>query len=246
MKSKEDVINWMFIFLPVIIFPILFKELFSDGKSDILISATGGMIGGMVGFGIQSLIIKKSNIFKIISLTIMFTVPLLSLIVIHNNSKISDKELLEGDWIAQKIGNIEFHNPDKLNFQPNEIPESVKWFYSKMNIYSDEGKERITYFLETKILIDTVLIENTYSGALEGMLKNLNVKIEDIELEVFIADEEEISAMFTFNLNKEVVNGYGYMYKKDEALESIWLMPLKRGFTTDYIDEFDAGIFPDY
>ena len=246
MKSKEDVINWMFIFLPVIIFPILFKELFSYGKSDMIISALGGMIGGMIGFGIQSLIIKKSNLFKIIWLTIMFSVPLIALIIIQKNSNFSDKELLEEEWITQKIGNIEFHNPNKLNLQPNEIPESVKWFYSKMNIYSDEGKERITSFLETKILIDTVLIENTYSGALKGMLKNLKIKIEDIELEVFIADEEEISAMFTFNLNKEVVNGYGYMYKKNEVLESIWLMPLKRGFSTDYIEEFDAGIFPDY
>jgi hypothetical protein len=36
------------------------------------------------------------------------------------------------------------------------------------------------------------------------------------------------------------------MYKNENTLESIWLMPLERGFSKDYIEEFEAGIFPEY
>jgi hypothetical protein len=70
--------------------------------------------------------------------------------------------------------------------------------------------------------------------------------MDEVELEVFDADEEEVSSMFSFKLNGEKVYGYGFMYLNKDRLESIWLMPLKRGFSKDYIEEFDEGIMPDY
>ena len=141
---------------------------------------------------------------------------------------------------------IEFDSPTKLELRTSEVPESVKWFYSEMNLYSDEGPERITSFMKTKILIDTLSIENAYSGALEGMLNKIDVNMEEVELEVFGADKEEVSSMFSFFLNGEKVNGYGFMYMNKDRLESIWLRPLKKGFSKDYIEEFEEGIYPDY
>jgi hypothetical protein len=162
------------------------------------------------------------------------------------SSKPTDTEILDEEWTTQKIGMIEFDSPTKLELQTSKIPESVKWFYSEMNLYSDEGTDRITSFMESKILIDTLTIENAYSGALEGMLNKLNVNLDNVELEVFGADEEEVSSMFSFELNGDQVNGYGFMYMNKDKLESIWLMPIKRGFSKDYIEEFEAGIIPDY
>jgi hypothetical protein len=115
-----------------------------------------------------------------------------------------------------------------------------------MNLYSDEGSERITSFLQSKILIDTLTIQYAFSVSLEAMLQKMKVDLNDLELKVFLADEEEISTMFSFNLNGAKVNGYGYMYMTENSLESIWLIPLERGFSKDYIEEFEAGITPEY
>ena len=78
------------------------------------------------------------------------------------------------------------------------------------------------------------------------MFKKIKVNIEDVEFKTFEADEEEISSMFSFNLGKVKLNGYGFMYMKKNKLECIWLMPIKRGFSKDYIEEFEVGIIPDY
>ena len=115
-----------------------------------------------------------------------------------------------------------------------------------MNLYSDQGKDRITSFLETRFLVDTISIENAYSTTLEAMLNELNINLDDVELEISGADYEEVSASFSFLLNGEKVNGYGFMYMNKDRLESLWLIPLERGFSKDYIEEFEAGIFLDY
>jgi hypothetical protein len=124
--------------------------------------------------------------------------------------------------------------------------ESAKWFYSELEIYSDENKDRITSFMKTKILLDTITVDAAFSYSLEGMLGVMEVNKEEVDLEVFVSDDEEFSAMFTFKINNKKVNGFGFMFLQNRSLESIWLMPLKRGFTKDYIEEFADGIIPDY
>jgi hypothetical protein len=230
--------------LPVVILMNAGNELTDDGGMRVLYAGVFGGIGGLVGFTANHLTKDKKRLTKI--LTSVLILLSCGLTIFFLTSKPSDAEILDKEWITQKIGMIEFDSPTKLELQTSEVPESVKWFYSEMNLYSDEGTERLTSFIKTKILIDTLTIENAYSGALEGMLNKLNVNIDKVELEVFVADEEEVSSMFSFELNGKKVNGYGFMYMNKDRLESIWLMPLKRGYSKDYIEEFEARIIPDY
>ncbi len=230
--------------LPVVILMNAGNEFTDDGGMRVLYAGVFGGIGGLIGFGANYLTKDKSRLVKI--LTSAAIVLNCGLILFFLSSKPTDAEILDEEWTTQKIGMIEFDSPTKLELQTSKIPETVQWFYSEMNLYSDEGIDRITSFMETKILIDTLAIENSYSSALEGMLNKLNVNMDEVELEVFGADEEEVSSMFSFELKGEKVNGYGFMYRNKERLESIWLMPLKRGFSKDYIEEFEAGIIPDY
>jgi hypothetical protein len=230
--------------LPVVILMNAGNELTDDSGMRVLYAGAFGGIGGLIGFAAYYLTKDKSRLVKI--LTSVLIVLSCGLTIFFLSSKPTDAEILDKEWATQKIGMIEFDSPTKLELQTSEIPESVKWFYSEMNLYSDEGKDRLTSFMKTKILIDTLTIDNAYSGALEGMLNKLDVDMDNVELEVFGADDEEVSSMFSFELNGEKVNGYGFMYMNKERLESIWLMPLKRGFSKDYIEEFEAGIIPDY
>lgn len=244
-KIDENEI-WILVMIisPVIILMNAGNELTDHSGISILYSGIFSSLGGLIG-GLASYLTKDKNrivkVFATITLIVVsgLTISLLS-------SKPSDTEIINQVWITQKIGSIEFDSPTKLSLQLSEIPESVKWFYNEMNFYSDEGSERIISFLQTKILVDTLSIDEAFSGALEGMLKKMEVKMEDVELDVFGADKLEVSCMFSFNLNGEKVNGYGFMYMNKDILESIWLMPIKRGFSKDYIEEFEAGIIPDY
>lgn len=230
--------------LPVVILMNAGNELTDDSGMRVLYAGVFGGIGGLIGFVANYLTKDKSRLMKI--LTSVLIVLSCGLTIFFLESEPTDAEILNKEWTTQKIGLIEFDSPTKVELQSSEIPESVKWFYSEMSLYSDEGKDRLTSFMKTKILIDTLTIDNAYSGALEGMLNKLDVNMDNVELEVFGADEEEVSSMFSFELNGEKVNGYGFMYMNNDRLESIWLMPLKRGFSKDYIEEFEAGIMPSY
>jgi hypothetical protein len=230
--------------LPVVILMNVGNELTDDSGMRILYAGVFGGLGGLIGFGADFLTKDKNRIIKIF--TTICIIAICGLTIYLLSSKPSDSALLKQEWVTQKIGKIEFESPTKLKLLTNEIPESVKWLYSEVNLYADGGVERVTSFLQTKIQIDTFSIENAFSSSLEGMLKKMNIDIENLELEVFNADEKEVSSMFSFNLNGEKVNGYGFMYMNRNFLESIWLLPVKRGFSKDYIEEFEAGIFPDY
>jgi hypothetical protein len=230
--------------LPVVILMNAGNELTDDSGMRVLYAGVFGGLGGLIGFVSNYLTKEKSRISKIFTTISLIAISGLTIYLL--SSKPSDTEILNQEWVTQKIGKIEFDSPTKLTLLNTEIPESAKWFYSEMNLYSDEGSERMTSFLQTKILIDTLSVEDAYSGALEGMLQKMKVNMEDVELKVFGADEEEVSSMFSFNLNSIKIYGYGFMYKNENTLESIWLMPLERGFSKDYIEEFEAGIFPEY
>lgn len=242
--DENQIWTMVMMVLPVVILMNAGNELTDDSAMRVLYAGAFGGIGGLIGFSAIYLTKDKNRLVKI--LTSVLIVLSCGIAIFFLSSKPTDAEILDKEWITQKIGMLEFDSPTKLELQVSEVPESVKWFYSELDLYSDEQTDRITSFMKTKILIDTLSIENAYSGALEGMLKKLNVNMDEVELEVFGADEEEVSSMFSFDLNGKKVNGYGFMYMNKDRLESIWLMPLKRGFSKDYIEEFEAGILPDY
>ena len=215
-----------------------------NGEFKLLYSALFGGIGAVLGYGIYYFVKEKSKGFKIASAAGLFAIGVIALYLAV--SKPTDNEILNREWLTQTIGEVQFDSPEKLTLQTAEIPEATEWFYKDLKMYSDRNNERLTTFMDSRVKVDTLSIADAYSSALEGMLKKHNVKPEELKLETFSANEEEISAMFTFNLNGEMVNGYGHMFKKGEVLSSIWLMPIKRGFSKEYIEEFESGISPNY
>ena len=96
--------------------------------------------------------------------------------------------------------------------------------------------------MSSKIKVDTMPMEHLFSNALTGMLTKLQFDLNKFEFESIETDGQEISSRFSVEINGEKANGYGYMFKKDKNLESAWLIPIKRGFSKEYIEEFEAGI----
>ncbi|WP_210466449.1 hypothetical protein [Rufibacter roseolus] len=243
--NKEEQTWWgVFLVIPMIFGYNLADALAPDDKTEFLYAALFGGAGALMGAGIYYLMKDKSKGLKIASATGLFAVGILALY--WAVSQPTDEEILNTDWVTQTIGEVQFDSPEKLTLRTSEIPASAKWFYKEMKLYSDGKNDRLTTFLDSKITVDTLAIADAYSNALESMLKKHSINPAKLKLKTFSSDEEEISAMFTFDLNGETVNGYGHMFKKGEVLESVWLMPVTKGFSKEYIEEFEAGIIPNY
>ncbi len=228
--------------IPIVILGNAGNELGIEGVSRVLISAILSGIGGSLGFATSYFVKDKSRMVKLLStigLTLFSLIPVFYFVS-------SESDLQHDDWITQKIGHIEFDAPSKLQKVNVSIPESAQWFYDELAIYSTTEDGRSISFIESTIKIDTLSVENAFSMALGGMLNKIDVDVSDIRLEVFFSDEEEVSSMFSVSLNGTKLNGYGYMLKLNNSLESIWLLPLDKGFSREYIEEFELGIITDY
>lgn len=244
MNKEDQIWQGVFLTIPTVFAYNLANDIAPDNQTSILYAMLFGGIGAMVGYGLFYFLKNKSKLIKVLSLAGFIIAAFLTVFLL--SAKPSDEEILKGKWITQTIGEVQFDNPKELTLTSSEIPESVKWYYKELKTYSDSNQDRITIFLDSKIATDTIPIIESYSSYLEGMLQKQGVNEETFKIEPIISDKEEISAKFTFELNGKVVNGYGYMFKKGEILESIWLMPIKEGFSDEYIEEFEAGIFPNY
>lgn len=233
-----------------IIFPIMLlmrigSELSEDIINSTLFGTLFGGIGGLIGFTGYYIAKSKARIFKIVSSITVLIISIAILVISLPSSK-TDQEIIKQDWISHKLGDIEFESPKKLTLLNNEVPASINWFYKELSIYSDDNDERLTSFIKSKITVDTFKIEDAFSVTIDQMLKSAHENFENFELDVFNMDSNEISSMFSFTVNQQKMNGYGYMFKNDKKLESIWLIPLLKGFSKEYIEEFEAGIFVDY
>jgi hypothetical protein len=244
MNKEEQTWQGIFLVIPVILGYTLADTLAADGQMKLLYGALFSGAGAMVGAGIYYLIREKGRGYKIALAAVLLAVGILAPYIV--TSEPTDEEILKREWSTQTIGQVQFDSPEKLTLITAEIPDSAKWFYKELKMYSNENRERLITFIDSRITVDTLSIVDAYSSLLERLLVQHDLNPEKLNLETFSANEEEISAMFTFDLKGKSVSGYGYMFKKGEVLESIWLIPITKGFSRELIEEFEAGIYPNY
>jgi len=226
------------------VFLMLLGNDFIESNMRVLISGLLAGVGGMLGFIAYYFTKDKSRKIKIFTSIILLLGCFIPLYFLSSNP--SDADLLKQNWITQKIGNIEFDSPYKLKLQSEKIPESVEWFYEELKLFSDTQNGRSISFVQSKIKNDTLNVEDVFSMSLEGMLSKLHINMENVEMNIYEMDYEEISTRFSFKLNNQIVHGYAYVFMKENYVENLWLLPVNRGFSIDFIDEFEAGIFHDY
>lgn len=244
-KEREEQI-WLSVMLmvPVIVGGSIGGEVTSNSGLSMLYAGLYGGLGGAIGYGAYFFCKNKGFLAKLTAAVALIAVSGIALFLLI--SVPSDEEFIDQEWVLQRIGTIEFETPVELQLDSDEVPEQVKFFYEELKIYSDGDNERITSFIQAKTTTDTMAIERSFSGGLEGMLGKMNVDLDGVEIEFLVADEEEISAIFDFDLNGKRMKGFGFMFKKGKVLDALWLLPLKRSFSEEYIENFELGILPDY
>jgi hypothetical protein len=242
-ESNKDQI-WLTVFITVPV--ILLGKLGGDvskllGINSILTSALLGGIGALIGYGLRMATEKLSTIIKVSILIGLFVV--FGVVVRIFLAPKTDEQLLSSEWNEQKIGTISFAYPDELKLSSTSIPEGTESIYSKLEIYSDGGEDRVMSFIYSELLTDSLVLENTFSGSLEAMLKSIGV--EDVQLVDSYIDEQEVVSKFSFQRNSKELLGFGYMRLVERQLQSIWLLPVTRTFSEDFLNKFEAKLEPE-
>lgn len=243
--DENELWKMIMMILPIVILMNAGDEISNDATTRVLYGGLFGAIGAIMGLFANYITKDNNRIVKILTTVGLLLMSGFIIFLLSSYSIPTDSELIERDWITQKIGGIEFDSPTKLELVSDEIPENAKWFYDEMKLYSDSNKDRLTVFYQLKIKLDTFKIEDGFYGTLEGFMEKMEVEADDLDFEIFESDEGILSAQFSFLLDQVHVNGYGFTYLKGKNLESIWLIPIERGFSEAFIDKFDLGIYPD-
>jgi len=237
--NSEQIWMIVFIVLPTTLIANLGSEFAPETQMSVLYSGLFGGLGGLFGFLLHSLTKNKTAVIK--SITLVLTVVILGFTIRTITAKPTDEQLISTDWTQQQIGSISFESPTKLNLTTSSIPEGTEQFYNSLEVYTDGNNDRLTSFINATILLDTLDLANSFGESLEGMLNNIGITEVEL-LDNHYMDTEEVASKFKFRINDEEVIGFGYMRNVGRTLQSIWLLPIKQGFSLEYIDKFENSI----
>ncbi len=247
-ENPQQTMPWdlIFILCPTILLSLLAKELFARElfTGSLIYSALGAIVGGGIGLGASFLVKNQSNLVKTLA-AVGLIAGILGIAVLIAPTA-TDAQLIEQEWVEQSIGLLEFETPIPLEQISIDIPDSISSFVNKMNAYSDNQEGRVTYLVDYEFKTDTLSLEKGFAGALQFMMDRHADNAQNLQVEDSYQDEEEIFGTIAFELDGKPVKGYGHAVKDSNAFTIIWLFPITRGFSEEYIDWFADSVFPAY
>jgi hypothetical protein len=230
-EEKTNIWKLLFILFPAILFGKI-TEILVD--KNIVFTFIFTIIGVLLGFLIHFLTKKKNLIIKIISLIIIIGIPI-SILAWNLESE------LEKEWSRQNINKIEFCSPNKLKLVRSEIPENIKDYFNKFEIYNDGKKDKSIILFATELKDEDIDLKDYF----EQYLESFKLKIPDLKtIEITKQNESEtdIHAKFNFITKKDSLKGYSRFIKENRNLNMFWLIPFTKSYSKKYIEKFDKNI----
>lgn len=238
-SNKEQIWLSVFTVIPVITLGNLGGDLSKIlGLNSIMLSAILGGTGGIVGYGLYFFTKHLNTVIKVSTLIALFAVLGIGVRVLLTQP--TDEELVDQEWIGQNIGTVSFSSPKELQIQNSEIPANAAHVYETLQIYTDKQDDRITMFMYADLKTDSLILADSFGGSLEGMLNNIGV--DDVELLETYNDETEVVTKLKYERNSKELLGFGFMRLSERKLQAIWLMPVTRTFSNEYIDKFKSAL----
>ena len=230
-EQKTNIWKLLFIIAPAILFGNI-AEILNDKNIAFTVGLT--IIGVSLGFLAHYLTQKKTLAIKIIAIGILIVIPL-SIIAFNVENE------LEKKWSNQTINTIEFSSPTELKLINSDIPENLKEYYNKLEIYNDGKKDKSIILYAIELKDENIDLKNYFEQYLESFkVKISNIKTVDIIEQ--IESENDILTKFKFNTKNETLNGYSRFIKKDRNLNMFWLVPFSKSYTEKYIEKFNKNI----
>ena len=233
-EEKTDFWKLIFIIIPAILFGKI-ANLFID--KNIAYTVTFTILGIGLGYLLYFLSKNKPLTIKIICLTILLIIP-------FSSTFLSNKTQREKEWIVQKIDNIEFSSPFKVNLIDSQIPDELKEDYNKLNIYSDNKKEKSTIIYSIEISNNEIDLESYFNEYLESFKTGIS-DLENIEVkknENKNSENNFIAKLKFIKPNTKPLNGFCRLIKRNNSINLFWLIPLSKGYPEKYIEKFNKSI----
>jgi hypothetical protein len=169
---------------------------------------------------------------KIVALVIIFIGVVAFILFLKNISGFFNGS------IPHKVEGLSFEATRELELiNSGELPG-----LKNINLFSDQDKEHLTYCLIANTTNDSASIVDAYSLALEGLLSRHNIDPENLKMDDITVDGTEMAAIFSYDIKRKPVLGFGFLRYSKNKIESLWLVPVTKGFDSDYIAEFKEGI----
>ena len=237
-KKFDENIIWMigFVIVPfVLLRPIVGDLLMGNAKSmgSIILSA----VGGMIGMGVFQLTATKDRKTKIIAMTAMLAI-LMALVVIARRKE-NDDDLVSDNWELQHIGALEFETPNELK---RISAPSTGELFATPQLYTFNDGDRIISAYSATLKSDSTSIVDAFTAVMEQSLLSMNIDLNSVEMDDINADENTLSTKFSIPSGDTTLLGFGYLFKHQTMIESLWLFPLRKGFSESYIKKFKEGI----
>lgn len=186
---------------------------------------------------------KSFDLKKLISFVIPAVTVILALMLVFKvvTKPPTEQEIVEGDWKSEELTMIRFDTPDALDSNEKETID-LSTLYAMVDIISDGNNERLTYGIEGTLHADTISTARAFYDGLEAILLKRSVDLNKLQLDNINVSENEMSATYSFYIGEKRVLGFGYLLRDRNKAESLWLVPVSSGFSSEYIKKFEKRI----
>lgn len=239
-KFDPEQIWFMLFLLP----GIILGQIANINESGLDAAINAGLYGGIsaaIGLGFYSLVKKQIIAVKAISLAGLYFVTFFGAIIL-NDSLENDKQIISKPWKVQSFGAFSFESPENLKHLDFKLSEDLKVFYKYLDSYSDENLKRLTNYFKGEILIDSIDFYGAFEGSFSDMLTEVNIDLNNVHLDYIEESRNFLSAISVIEKGQDTIYGYGCMYFDYPKLESVWLIPRRKGFSVEYIEKFQSSI----
>lgn len=211
------------------------------GVDAIISSALYGGISVAFGVCFYLLIKKQDRSVKVISVLGLYFISFFAAILLNDKLE-NDIQIVQEDWKTQSIGSFNFASPENLEPLNFELEEGLMSFYKSLKSYSDINIKRLTVLYKGELLIDSLDLIGAFEGSLSGLLKAQGFDLSNISLEYLEDSPNVVSAISHIDKGQDTLYGYGCMYFDYPKLESVFLLPRRKGFSLEYINKFHSSV----
>lgn len=217
------------------------------GCSSVLASGLLGAVGGALGALIAKGLEEFEPWWRILALFLVVG-GIIATFSLWAQSK-EDSAIVQQAWHKQEIGDMIFETPAPLTLISEQIPENTAGFYGSVELYAnanleDNNYDRLIFAINSELLLDSIDLLESFVGSLESGLENIDFSSFKLLEEHSYQEKDEILSRFVIEVDGELLQGMGFAWHqaRQRTLQSLWLVPVSRGFSDVFIEKVESSI----
>ena len=230
-KQKND--YWQIIYTVsfVVILPSLgriFRNSLPFTINSTLLACILGALGGLIGYGLYSLVKNKKLVLKILVYVAMLFVLFAASFTAGKLT--SDSHLVKKEWKLIDNGKMSFEYPYgfsemKLDFHDKD---------AQMKIFNDGKDDRFSFNMIIDFNIEPPEPQDSLTGSMMSSLTNMGA--EEVEWQDSQVYENGVSTKVKYKIGKDERLGFGMLYHDGSHYEIATFLPFKKDYSEEFME----------